>query len=378
MTKAYINKITQFLPNRPVFNDEMEDYLGKIKGLKSKSKAIILRHNGIKTRYYAIDENGQPTHTVTDMAVEAIKLMASDKFNLNDIDLLSCGSASPDIMMPGMACMVHGQLGIPAVDAMTATGSCNSAMWALNYAYMKVLTGQSKNAVCAAAERMSAWMVAKNFEEESKHLEVLGQNPYVAFEKEFLRWMLSDGAGAVLVQDKPNTKGLSLQIDWIEIKSFANEAETCMYAGGEKDKNGNVIPWRNFEPHEWTERSIFALRQDAKLLEKYITKFGGKFLVELLAKHQFNLDEVDYFLPHLSSFFFKKHIKDSLIDEGLDIPDEKWFLNLDRIGNVAAASGFIMLYELFHSGRLQKGQKILMMIPESARFSYTYMHLTVV
>lgn len=378
MTKAYINKIAQFLPNRPVLNDEMEEYLGKIKGLKSKSKAIILRHNGIKTRYYALDKEGKPTHTTTDMAVEAIQQLADENFKLNDIDLLSCGSASPDIMMPGMACMVHGQLGIPAVDAMTATGSCNSAMWALNYAFMKVITGQSKNAVCAASERMSSWMMAKNFEEESKHLEALGENPYVAFEKEFLRWMLSDGAGAVLIQDKPNHEGLSLQIDWIEIKSFANQAETCMYAGGEKDKNGNIIPWRDFEAHEWTECSIFALRQDAKLLEKYITKFGGKYLVELLAKHKFDLADVDYFMPHLSSFFFKKHIKASLEDEGLDIPDEKWFLNLDKVGNVAAASGFIMLHELFHSGRLQKGQKILMMIPESARFSYTYMHLTVV
>lgn len=76
--------------------------------------------------------------------------------------------------------------------------------------------------------------------------------------------------------------------------------------------------------------------------------------------------------------FFKKKIIDNLKEYNIDIPEEKWFLNLTKIGNVGAASGMLMVEELFNSGKLKIGEKILMMIPESARFSYTYVLLTAV
>jgi 3-oxoacyl-[acyl-carrier-protein] synthase-3 len=86
----------------------------------------------------------------------------------------------------------------------------------------------------------------------------------------------------------------------------------------------------------------------------------------------------DYFLPHLSSMFFKNYAVEGFLKEGIDIPEHKWFLNLPRVGNVGAASGMLMIEELFNSGSLKKGEKILVMVPESARFSYTYILLTVV
>ena len=76
--------------------------------------------------------------------------------------------------------------------------------------------------------------------------------------------------------------------------------------------------------------------------------------------------------------FFKKKIIENLKEYNIDIPEEKWFINLTKIGNVGAASGMLMVEELFNSGRLKIGDKILMMIPESARFSYTYVLLTAV
>jgi 3-oxoacyl-[acyl-carrier-protein] synthase III len=376
--KIYITRVSKFFPNQPVSNDDMEDYLGNIKGLKSRSKSMILRNNKIKTRYYAIDKEGNSTHSVTDMAVEAIKNLCTGGFDIRDIELLTCGSASPDLIMPAMSLMVHGKLGIKAIDAMTATGSCNSSMWALNYAWMSLRLGQYSNAVCCASEKFSNWMQSKNFEEESKHLEELGKNPYIAFEKDFLRWMLSDGASAVLLQNRPSENGLSLAVDWIEIKSYANEVETCMVGGGIKGENGEIISWHDLTPAQWLENSVFSLRQDTRLLEDNITRLGGIFLKELTGKQKFDVSEIDFFLPHLSSYFFKPKIQESLKENGMNIPDEKWFVNLEKIGNIASASGFAMLEELFHSGRLKKGNRILVMIPESARFSYTYLMLTVV
>jgi 3-oxoacyl-[acyl-carrier-protein] synthase-3 len=376
--KVYITKVSKFLPNNPVLNDEMEDYLGTIKGLKSKTKPLILRNNKIVSRYYAIDKNGRSTHSLTDMAVEAIKKLCVDGFDTLDIELLTCGTASPDLIMPSLSLMVQGKLKIKPIDAMTATGSCNSSMWALNYAWMSLLLGKYNNAVCCASEKFSNWMQSKNFEEETKYLEELGQDPYIAFEKDFLRWMLSDGASAVLLQNQPAADGHSLVINWIEIKSYANQFETCMFAGGIKDEAGEIISWHDLNPSQWLENSVFALKQDTKLLQDNITRLGVLFAKELTEKYNFDLSEIDFFLPHLSSFFFKPRIQESMKELGMYIPNEKWFVNLDKIGNIASASGFAMLEELFYSGLLKKGNRIFVMIPESARFSYTYIMLTVV
>ena len=73
MNEVYITKAAKFLPNEPVSNDEMEDYLGLIHKNHSKSKRIVLRNNGIKSRYYAMDKNGKPTHTNSQMASLAIR-----------------------------------------------------------------------------------------------------------------------------------------------------------------------------------------------------------------------------------------------------------------------------------------------------------------
>jgi 3-oxoacyl-[acyl-carrier-protein] synthase-3 len=220
-------------------------------------------------------------------------------------------------------------------------------------------------------------MLSRNFEEESHKLEQLTENPYIAFEKEFLRWMLSDGASAVLLKNKPEGE-LSLKVEWVECTSFAGEQETCMYVGAEKLPNGELKSWSEFEPHEWLGNSTFSLRQDTKILSETIVPVGGRFLQEIIRKRNFDINTIDYFLPHLSSMFFKPKIQAELKTLGLDIPDGKWFTNLSWVGNVGSASIFLMLEELFNSDKLKKGQKILLMVPESARFNYAYALLTVV
>jgi 3-oxoacyl-[acyl-carrier-protein] synthase-3 len=62
---------------------------------------------------------------------------------------------------------------------------------------------------------------------------------------------------------------------------------------------------------------------------------------------------------------------------GIAIPQDRWFTNLSSVGNVGAGSIYLMLEELFNSNRLKEGDKIFMIIPESARFSYVYGLLTV-
>jgi 3-oxoacyl-[acyl-carrier-protein] synthase-3 len=199
----------------------------------------------------------------------------------------------------------------------------------------------------------------------------------LAFQKDFLRWMLSDGAFSVLLQGKPSASGLSLRLDWIDITSYANTKETCMYAAADKDADGRVKGWASFPQSEWLTESIFAIKQDTRMLSEYIVPLGVQYLIEMGKKHQFTPDDVDWFLPHMSSMFFKDVILEETAKQGFFIPEERWFYNLPKIGNIGSASAFAMLEELMDSGLLKQGQKVLVMVPESARFSYCYFMLTV-
>ena len=378
MNTVYINKASKFLPNEAVENDAIEEYLGLINGKPSRSKNIVLRNNKISKRYYAIDKNGRSTHSNAELCATAIHSLLDDQIALSDISLLSCGTSTPDNLLPSHASMVHGVLGGTPLEAVSPSGVCNAGMLALKYAYLSVLSGQTKNAISVGSEKISNMLLAKNFDEEAAKLEALDDSAIISFDKDFLRWMLSDGASAFLIQDQPNNEGISLRIEWIENKSYANELETCMYAGGDKNDKGELTSWRDADSEDWSSKSLFTIKQDVRLLDANIVEKGNEFLLEVMKKHNFTADDFDYFLPHISSMFFKQRVYDVAAASGVVIPWEKWFINLPTVGNVGAGSIYLMVEELFNSGKLEKGQKLFLMVPESARFSYSYAMLTVV
>jgi 3-oxoacyl-[acyl-carrier-protein] synthase-3 len=374
--EVFITNITRYLPNNPVSNDEMEEYLGMIDNRPSKARRIVLRNNGIVNRHYALKKGGIPTHSNAELAAEAVNLLFDDRFKRENVQLLACGTASPDQIMPSQASMVHGLLNIPAIEIASFAGSCCASIQALKFCYLSVLAGNTQNGIVTGSEILSHWMLSKYFEKESENEAKLKENPLIAFEKEFLRWMLSDGAGAVLLENTPAGKH-PLKIEWIDIRSYANEKETCMYAGADKDADGQLRGWCRFEAEDWLNKSIFSLKQDTRMLGENIVQIGGRFLKEVLEERKFNIENVDYFLPHLSSEFFRDAIFKELDQIGIPIPKEKWFTNLTTVGNVATVSFILMLEELIRKRELKKGQKILIQVPESARFTYAYALLTV-
>lgn len=378
MENVYITQTAHFFPNQPVSNDDMELYLGMINGRPSRSRAIVLRNNGITSRYYALNKQGHVTHTSVQMAAQAIRNLQTHGFCLADADVLAYGTASPEQIMPSPAAMVHGELPEAGkLQLASFQGSCCTSVQALKFCCYALATGDAREALCAASERLSALMRAENFKAEADAL-ALEKRPILAFQKDFLRWMLSDGAAALRLSRRPAEGRLSLKVEWVELTSFAHEKETCMYLGGEKRDDGSLAGWSSFPQEQWLPLSLFSLKQDTRVLGEHIVKLGGRFLAELIKKHDLASEDVDWFLPHMSSMFFKGQMMDNLKEIGLPIAEERWFYNLTRIGNVGAVSALAMIDELFHSGRLQKGQRILVAVPESARFTYGYIYLTVV
>lgn len=379
---VYITNLAAFLPGEPVSNDNMEAVLGMVGNKPSRARRMVLRSNGITSRHYVVDpKTGQATHTNAQLAAEAVRGLKNSSFSLDEIECLACGTTMSDQLMPNHGSMVHGELGCPPCEVVSPGGVCLSSLTAMKYAYLGVKSGEFKKVVSCGSEIPSALMRAQYYEEElDAQIAALAHRPEIAFEKDFLRWMLSDGAGAALIEPKPAAKGLSLRIDWIIERSYANEQAACMYSGAIKQPDGSLKGWLSVEPKQWLDQSIFAVKQDVKQLNEHIMPYTvERGIKDVLKVHpKLKASQIDWFLPHYSSHYFRERAYNSLVAANFEIPYEKWFTNLATKGNTGSASIYIILEELFHSGKLKPGQRLLCYVPESGRFNTGFMHLTVV
>ena len=373
MYGAFINSIGKFLPGNAISNHEMEEYLGLVNNRPSKVKSRMLKSNGIQQRYYALDKNQKTTHLNSQMAAYAVQdALEKLDFPANEIDLLCAATTWADLLVPGFASMVHGELPeFSPIELNTSMGVCCAGIGSLKYAASQIKLGEKRNAIAVASELPSRLFKHTNFEAETN----IKAGKSLGFDSEFLRWMLSDGAGAFLIQNHPNSTGISLKVEWIEMVSHANAYPVCMYAGTNNETAQKS--WTDYSSYtEATQAGAINLRQNIRLLDN-VVKLGVEGWLKLIELGRVKPDEIDWLLCHYSSHFFKGQIVELLNKAGCMIPEEKWFTNLYTRGNTGCASIYLMLEELFHSGNLKPGQKIFCFIPESGRFTTAYMLLTV-
>jgi len=378
---VFINDIAAFLPNDPVTNDEIEEVLGKIHDVRSRVKSRVLKNNGIRTRYYSIDRTtGRLNYTNASLTAEAVRhLKPYDHFSVKDIECLCCGTSMADLIAPGHGLMVAGELGLGPCEVISTSGICLSGITAIKAAYANVALGLSGNAVATGSELASS-LLRSNFFEHLPGNPDFKNHPILAFESDFLRWMLSDAAGAVFLSTTKNKDTISMRVEWIEHVSYAGKMETCMYAGGHKNEDGSMTGWRELDSlEEALRKNYFALKQDTEILGEHVIRLTvTEGLARTMSRRGIRSDTIDWFLPHYSSEYFREHVYEAMAAIGFEVPYGKWFTNLADKGNTGSASIYVILEELFHSGRLRKGEKILCYIPESGRFSVAYMLLGVV
>ena len=377
MEKAvYINSVSTYLPNSPIANEDMEDYIGKIGGNPSRVRSIVLRQNGIKTRYYGLDKNQSLTHSNAELAKEAVCGLFENETIPDDLTLLACGTSTPNQLLPSHASMVHGELANFPMEIFSSAGVCLTSLQALKICYSNILAGLHQKAVCVASELTSPALVSKFYdpEYEATH-DNPDKDPYMAFEKDFMRFMLSDGAGAVLLQDHPEGT-CPLKIEWVDMTSYANELPTCMFMASELQESGRLKSWKEFSPDEIKERAVLVGKQDIRQLKKYIIKYWVDHIESVLAKHHVKAEEIDYVIPHVSSMFFYEKLNDEIVARGIALTKEKWFTNLTSVGNIGSAAIYVALDELIRTKEIKQGTKILLLVPESGRFSYGTVLLT--
>ena len=370
MKDVFITDMGTYLPNAPISNEVIEDYLGQINGKKSVAKSRILAQNGIKQRYYAIDQNQQTTHTNAQLAAKAVEqALQRSHLSAKQVQLLSTGTTQGDLLVPGFASMVHSELPFPNCEIASFQSVCASGMMALKHAYLQLKSEEKQFAVSVGSELASRLFKASRF--EAQNLDRL------SFDAEFLRWMLSDGAGAMILQNHPREQGLSLRVKWIEIKSHAATYPLCMYAGVGTNKQDDQYSWMDFPDFSAAaEAGVINLKQDVRQLDQVI-QAGVAHYFELIDQHKITPAQVDWLCCHYSSEVFRQPIQTLMEKGGAPIQDDKWFTNLSYKGNTGAASIYIMLEELLYSGKLKGGDQILCMVPESGRFITSFMLLEV-
>lgn len=371
--QAYVTSLGKFLPGSPVDNDSMEEFLGAVNGKLSRVRKRILKQNGIQARHYAIDRRQQTLFSNSAMAAHAVRsALERAGLDLSEIDFLAAATSQGDLPLPGFASMVHGELKSPPCEIATLHGICASGIMAFKSGVLQILSGEKRRAVVCASEFPSRLFKSTRFEAQSGV-----QEEGISFDTEFLRWMLSDGAGAAVIEDSPRVSGPCLRVEWIELLSFAGQFEPCMYVG--PAKNGHKLEsWLDYPSYDAAANDgAINLRQDIRMLDD-VVRHAVLGLLQVAKKKNLNPNDVDWLAVHYSSQVFRDKSRDLAARLGFDIPLERWFTNLSSTGNVGSASTFLLLEELLYSGKLKPGDNILCLVPESGRFLFGYMLLKVV
>jgi 3-oxoacyl-[acyl-carrier-protein] synthase III len=372
---AFITGTGMFLPGEPVANDRMEDFLGYVGGRKSSIGQRALRWNGIATRHYAMTPAGEVLHTNASMSAAAVSTALDDAgLGREDLQFLATATTQGDYLVPGHASAVHGELGGGALELASFQSVCASSVMAAKAAYLAVRAAEVDCAAAVAGEFSSRWF-RPSFYDGTALIDPKGR---LAMEADFLRWTLSDGAGAIVVEPEPRSGHTSLRIVWIDLTSLAGRFDPCMWAGAALGDGGELLQaWSHAGPRAAHAAGAMALLQDFARLKIIIRAWLGVYL-EKVDNGRIVPDRVDWLLCHYSAQSLRRDIVDLLKSTKAMIPEEKWFTTLPTTGNVGSASIWVMLDVFLKTGSAAPGDRILCVVPESGRAMVGFMMLEMV
>ncbi|MCD9026947.1 hypothetical protein LDO26_01790 [Luteimonas sp. BDR2-5] len=363
---VYVTATGAYFPGDPVGNDRIDDYIAPLNAMSPRIKRRILGENGIHTRHYALDTDGNSTHSAAQLAAAAVRdCIGTDASAFAGIDLLAAASSCGDLILPGFANQVQAELGAPAMTAASHHGVCASGMAALHHAALALQAGSHREAVVATAEFPSRLFKRSRFAPAGYNAD---------FDAHFLRWMLSDGAGAWRLSRNLPVAGIALRLDHLHLKSFSGELPLCMQAG----LSAGGRRWGDYPDFSAADADgAMLLRQDIRLLPQLFDVATHEY-VQLAEAGIVDPAAIDHFLCHYSSRKFAPVVRRCLQLAQLEIPEARWYSNLAFRGNLGSASIFTMLHDFLRERQPRPGERILLFVPESGRFSVAFATLTVV
>ena len=312
MAKTY-GKITgwgAYAPPRIVTNHELEATL-------DTSHDWIVQRTGIHARHVA-DAN----ETTSTMAVKASwSALAKAGIPSTELDLILVATSSPDYFTPPVSSMVQSMLGAHDVPAMTIVTGCTGFVYALVTAYQFIETGAYRNILVVGVELLSRFV---NWEERSVSV------------------LFGDAAGAVVVQPSDEPCGLE---GYVLGSDGTNGQAIIMPAGGSA---------RPFSEDVLQEGSHY-LQMNGREVFKFATRVIGPSCDEALRLAGKSMADVDWIVPHQANLrIIQAAAKD------MDIPLDRWIVNIDQYANTSAASIPLALAESLESGRVKPTDTLLL------------------
>ncbi|RZI64724.1 MAG: 3-oxoacyl-ACP synthase [Variovorax sp.] len=367
--RVYLQSAGSFLPGEPVNNERMDDFIAPLNRLSQRIKRRILAENGIRERHYAIDAEGRTVFSNAQLAAGAIRdCLARGGVDLSTVSMLASGSSGGDALMPGFANMIQGELAAPPMETLSVHGICAAGVGAIQAAAQGIELGAHRSALAVASEMPSRLFKRSRFAARGYETD---------FDSHFLRWMLSDGAGALLLSDGAalaGGHGLRLKLKWVHQRAFSGDYPVCMQLGLTEDRERGHLDFGSWAEAE--AAGALSLRQDIRLLP-HLFDIGIHEYATLVKDGWVDPSRIDHFLCHYSSEKFIPVVEDLMTKAGLAIPRERWYSNLAWRGNTGAASILIMLSEFLQTRSLKPGEQIFCYVPESGRFMAAYMLLEV-
>jgi len=306
---AAITGIQGYVPEYVLTNKELGT-------LVDTNDEWIVSRTGIKERRILKGENKGSS----DLGAEAIKLLLKKtNTSVEEIDLIICATATPDMMFPSTACIISDKIGANNICAFDIMAACSGFLYAITTASKFIESGTYKKAIVVGADKMSS---------------------IVDYTQRTTCVLFGDGAGAVLLE--PNSEGLGVQ-DTI-LRSDGSGREFLKLKAG-----GSLRP----ASHETVDAKEHYIYQDGQPVFKAAVKNMADVSEEIMNRNNLNADDIAWLVPHQAN----KRIIDAT-SKRMGIGDDKVMRNIERYGNTTAATIPLCLWEW--EDKLNKGDNLIL------------------
>lgn len=346
-----------YLPGKKITIDEVDHYLGplpnapkKIRTWLKRMKVLMKEMLEVDYYHFAIDpETREFTDDNISMSVKAAETAIQlAGIGIEDIDLIAYGSAHQD-QMPTASVRIQEQLGIEECSEISIHANCTSAYKAFLTAYDMIRLGRYKTALVVSSNISSSELIAEYYNQ-----------PLIKKEEVFLRYFLSDGAGALILQASEEESGLFVENAYMES------------VGGKKPAgmlNKRPAYWMN--PKEEYEKGLHHLSQMFnEQLGTHFNEEGGsifyKGLQRMIEEYKVDVSQIKFFQVNFPS----KHISDMMLEEceKLGISKSSLYTKISSMGYVGPPMVFICIDKIMREEQLDKDDIILSFVSEVSKY----------
>ena len=308
--RVEIKSLATYVPPRLLTNADLEKMV-------DTSDEWIQQRTGIKQRHI-VDKGVATSDLATEAAREAIKRAG---LTPDDIGVIVVGTVTPDMLFPSTACLVQAKLGAHNAWGFDLSAACSAFTYSLTAGAQIVATGGAKYALVIGADVMSS---------------------IIDYTDRATCVLFGDGAGAVVLGESSDP---NIGILDYEHKIDGNGGPAlCMPAGGSR------MP----ASHETVDQRLHFVKQDGQAVFKFAVRNTGEICERLMKRHNLTGDDLALFVSHQAN---KRIILSAA--ERIGMPEDKVIINIDRFGNTTAGTIPLALNDAVESGRLKKGDLIM-------------------